>query len=230
MTRARVAVLASGGGSNLQALIEYFAAIGDLRAADIVLVASNRREAGALARARAAGISVAVLCSPRDENGEAMLPLLERHAVDLVVLAGYLQLVPPEVTQAFAGRILNVHPAPLPEFGGPGMYGRRVHGAVLNAGAPFSGPTVHFVDDVYDHGAAIAHWPVPVLPGDDAHALANRVLGAEHLLLPRTVQAFAAGAALPQALVLPVYDPALSDEALGHLVDGWFQQAGTSVP
>ncbi len=222
MTRARVAVLASGGGSNLQALIDYLAALGDRRAADIVLVASNRREAGALVRAHAAGIPVATIATTRDGNGEALLPLLQQHAIDMVVLAGYLQHIPPDVTQAFARRMMNVHPAPLPQFGGAGMYGRHVHRAVLAASASHSGPTVHFVDDQYDHGATIAHWPVPVLAGDDEHTLAQRVLRAEHLLLPRAVQAGAAAGPVPHSLILPTFDPALRDDQLAHVVDDWF--------
>ena len=187
--RARIAVLASGGGSNLQALLDYFAALGERRAGDVVLVASNRADAGALARAAAAGIRTAVI--PAD--GAPLEALLAAHAIDLVVLAGYLKFVPVAVTRRYAGRIVNVHPALLPEFGGPGMYGARVHRAVLDARAAASGPTVHFVDEEYDHGAVIAQWRVPVHPTDDEHALAARVLRAEHLLLPRVVQAVAAG-------------------------------------
>ena len=222
MTRARVAVLVSGGGSNLQALIDYLGALGDARAADIVLVASNRREAGALARARAANIPTAIIRSSRDASGEPLLTLLEGHAIDLVVCAGYLQLVPADVTQAFRGRIVNVHPAPLPQFGGAGMYGRHVHRAVLDAAAMFSGPTVHFVDEQYDHGGTIAHWPVPVLPADDEHALAARVLRAEHLLLPRAVQRGTSAEPMPASYVLPAFDPALDDDQLGQIVDKWF--------
>ena len=222
MTRARVAVLASGGGSNLQALVDYLGALGDARAVDIVLVASNRREAGALARARAANIPTAIIRSSRDESGEPLLMLLERNAIDLVVCAGYLQLVPAEVTQAFGGRIVNVHPAPLPQFGGAGMYGRHVHRAVLGAAAAFSGPTVHVVDEAYDHGETIAHWPVPVLPDDDEYVLAARVLRAEHLLLPRAVQRGASGEPMPASHDLPAFDPTLDDGQLGHIVDKWF--------
>jgi phosphoribosylglycinamide formyltransferase 1 len=188
-TRARIAVLASGGGSNLQALLDYFTALGERRAGDVVLVASDRADAGALARARAAGIETTVV-SP---DGAGLAALLDAHAVDLVVLAGYLKFVPVAVTRRFAGRIVNVHPALLPQFGGPGMYGTRVHRAVLAARAPVSGPTVHFVDEVYDHGAVIAQWRVPVHPTDDEQSLAARVLRAEHLLFPRVVQAVAAG-------------------------------------
>jgi formyltetrahydrofolate-dependent phosphoribosylglycinamide formyltransferase len=193
VTRARVAVLASGGGSNLQALIDYFAQLGDARAGDIVLVASDRPDAGALDRARQAGIPTALVASRRAPEGSDLASLLAEHRADVVALAGYLQFVPAEVTRQYAGRLLNVHPALLPDFGGAGMYGARVHRAVLAAGARTSGPTVHFVDDVYDHGPVIARWPVPVRPGDDEHTLAARVLRAEHLLFPRVVQAVAAG-------------------------------------
>jgi len=222
VSRARVAVLASGGGSNLQALIDYLAALGDQRTADVVLVASNRPDAGALSRARAAGIPVAVILSPRNAEGEPLLALLERYAIDIVACAGYLQLVPADVTEAYRGRILNVHPAPLPRFGGAGMYGQRVHRAVLAAGATRSGPTVHIVDDQYDHGATIAHWPVPVLAGDDERTLAARVLRAEHLLLPRVVQRGASREAMPGSPELPAFDPALDDDQLGRIADEWF--------
>ena len=193
MSRARIAVLASGGGSNLQALIDYFHALGERRGGDIVLVASDRADAGALKLATNARIDIATIASRRTPDGADLGLLLEQHRVDLLVLAGYLQLVPAEITRRYAGRVVNVHPGPLPDFGGPGMYGVRVHRAVLAAGVPFSGPTVHFVDEQYDHGATIAHLRVPVLPLDDEHALADRVLGAEHELFPRVVQAVALG-------------------------------------
>ena len=191
--RARIAVLASGGGSNLGALLAHLDALGEARAGDVVLVASDRATAGALGRARERGIATAQLRTRVHPEGEELLPLLERHAIDLVVLAGYLRLVPQAVVRRVPGRIVNVHPGPLPAFGGEGMYGARVHDAVLRAGAAHSGPTVHFVDEVYDHGAVIAHEPVPVLPGDTAASLAARVLEAEHGLFPRVVEAVAAG-------------------------------------
>ena len=193
MSRTRIAVLASGGGSNLQALIDYFAALGDERAGDIVVVASDRENAAALNRALDAGIPTAVIGSIKVPEGPTLDWVLREHRVDLVVLAGYLKFVPDEVTRRYAGRILNVHPSLLPAFGGPGMYGSRVHRAALAAGATESGASVHFVDDVYDHGAVIAQWPVPILPGDDEHSLAARVLRVEHALYPRVVQAVAAG-------------------------------------
>ena len=230
MTRARIAVLASGGGSNLQALVDHLAALGASRHGDVVLVASNRPDAGALVRAARAAIPRVVLRSPHAPEGADVADALATHRVDLVALAGYMRLVPAEVTAAFRGRMLNVHPALLPEFGGPGMYGDRVHRAVLKAGATHSGPSVHFVDEVYDHGVVIAQWPVPVLAGDDEHALAARVLRAEHLLYPRVVDAVAAGevrldaghrvvsARFPQPL-LPTMDPSLDDATLGASLD-----------
>lgn len=191
--RARIAVLASGAGSNLGAILAHFDALGESRAGDVVLVASDRATAGALERARARGIATAQLRTRVHPEGEELLSLLERHAIDLVVLAGYLRLVPPAVVRRWRGKIVNVHPGPLPRFGGEGMYGARVHDAVLRAGATQSGATVHFVDEVYDHGAVIAREPVPVLPGDTPDSLAARVLEAEHRIFPRVVQALAAG-------------------------------------
>ncbi len=222
MSRPRIAVLASGDGSNLQAMIDHFRALGAGRAADIALVASNRSNAGALDRARAAGIPAAVIAPPHSSTGDLLPALLERHAVGLIVLAGYLQLVPADLTRTFAGRMVNMHPGPLPAFGGPGMYGARVHRAVLASGARMSGPTVHFVDELYDHGATIAHWPVPVIYGDDEQTLAARVLRAEHLLLPRVVHAVASGALAlgSEGKVIRVaFDPSLDDATLGNMLD-----------
>jgi phosphoribosylglycinamide formyltransferase len=112
------------------------------------------------------------------------LEVLEDHEIDVILLAGYLRLVPPVVVQAFPKLILNIHPALLPAFGGEGMWGHHVHEAVLASGATFSGPTIHFVDEEYDTGAILAQWPVPVLPGDSADTLAARVLKVEHILYP----------------------------------------------
>lgn len=186
---ARIAVFASGRGSNLQALYTYLERAGG---AEVVLVASDRAGSGALAWARDRDITTATLGSGGDD-GTAILQLLASSRVDCVVLAGYLRLVPAEVVRAYRGRIVNVHPALLPAFGGPGMYGGRVHRAVLDSGVRVTGPTVHFVDEVYDHGAIIAQWPVPVFSDDTEAALAARVLRAEHLLLPRVAHLVALG-------------------------------------
>lgn len=190
---ARIAVLASGSGTNLQAILEYFDWLGDRRSGNVVVVASNRAEAGALDRAARRDIPTAVLAGTKQPDGVDLDALLREHDVDLLVLAGYLKLVPPEVVRRFEGRIVNVHPALLPAFGGPGMYGQRVHRAVLEAGARVTGVTVHFVDDVYDRGRIIAQWPVPVFASDDEHTLAARVLRVEHLIYPRVVDAVASG-------------------------------------
>jgi len=187
---ARISVLASGGGSNLQALIDHFA--GPAASAGVItFVGSDSESAGALDRARAAGIATGVLDAPLDSD--AVLSLLDTAKTDVLVLAGYLKLVPEGVVRAFRGRLLNVHPALLPSFGGPGMYGRRIHAAVLEHGVTLTGVTVHFVDEHFDNGPIIAQWPVPVLPGDDVTLLAARVLRTEHRLLPLCVAAVASG-------------------------------------
>ncbi len=193
----RIGVLASGGGSNLAALHEYLRAA---RAGDgaggappgIVLVASDRPRAGALERASGWGIATAIL-SDRGGDAPQIERLLREHGVELIVLAGYLRHVPRSVVGAYRGRIINIHPALLPSFGGAGMYGRRVHEAVIEHGARVTGATVHYVDEEYDRGPIIAQWPVPVLPGDTPASLAARVLRVEHLLLPRAAHAVARG-------------------------------------
>jgi formyltetrahydrofolate-dependent phosphoribosylglycinamide formyltransferase len=190
---ARIAVLASGGGTNLQAILDFLGARGDKRAGDVVLVASDRPEAGALGRARDARIPDAVLRSTRAPAGCDLLDILRRHGVDFVALAGFLRLLPKEVIAEYPSRILNVHPALLPSFGGVGMYGERVHRAVLMSGAAVSGATVHYVDEEYDNGAIVAQWPVPVLADDSVQSLAARVLKVEHVLYPRVIDAVASG-------------------------------------
>ena len=194
----RIAVAVSGRGSNLDALLQI---LGPGAAAQVVLVLSNRPDAGALSRAAAREVPSAVLRNPADSA--EWLDLLARHTVDLIVLAGYLKLVPAEVIERYRGRILNIHPALLPAFGGPGMYGRHVHEAVLASGASESGATVHLVDEEYDRGTVLAQARVPVLPGDTPERLAARVLEVEHRLLPAVVLA-AAAAGHPVPLPQPV--------------------------
>ena len=193
-----VAVAVSGRGSNLEALLRALAPAAPAR---VVLVLSNRPDAPALERAAARGIATAALRDHTDA-GE-WLAALEQHRVELLVLAGYLKLVPADVIARYRGRILNVHPALLPSFGGQGMYGRRVHEAVLASGARESGATVHLVDEAYDRGAILGQARVPVLPGDDPEALAARVLEVEHRLLPAAVLA-AAAAGRPVPIPEPV--------------------------
>jgi formyltetrahydrofolate-dependent phosphoribosylglycinamide formyltransferase len=188
---ARIAVFASGGGSNLDAIFRHLDTLGATRGGDVVLVAADRGSAGALEKARAR--SVPAMHVPDAGDGAAIDALLRDHEVGLIVLAGYLRLVPPDVTRRFRGRMLNVHPAMLPAFGGAGMYGRRVHRAVLAAGSRITGATVHFVEEEYDRGPIITQWPVPVATDDTPETLAARVLVIEHALYPRVVDAVAAG-------------------------------------
>ena len=185
----RLAVLASGNGSNLQAILDYFGTLGAHSPVAVVLVVSDRADAGALERARRAGIATAHITQPDD--GEALSSLLVSHRVDLIALAGYLKRVPTSVTDRWRGAIVNIHPALLPQFGGSGMYGRRVHQAVLAAGVAESGASVHFVDEQYDHGAVIAQERVRVERDDTDASLAARVLEAEHRLYPRTLHELA---------------------------------------
>lgn len=182
----RVAVLVSGGGTNLQALID---ALGGAPTAParISRVISNRPDAGALERARRAGIPTTVLRDPQDP-AELLAAIGD---AQLVVLAGYLKLVPGAVVARFRQRMVNIHPALLPDFGGPGMYGRRVHEAVLASRATESGATVHYVDEHYDRGPIVAQRRVPVRPDDTADTLAQRVLAAEHALLPEVLLSLA---------------------------------------
>jgi formyltetrahydrofolate-dependent phosphoribosylglycinamide formyltransferase len=185
----RIAVLASGGGTNLQAIIDHYAALNTC-AGSIELVASNRESAGALERAHAAGIAAEAFDA--SDDGKALNELLHRHSIDLVVLAGYLKQIPSSVIEKYHGRIINIHPGLLPDFGGPGMYGSRVHAAVLASGATSTGLTVHFVDDEYDHGPVIAQWRLRVKIDDTPESLAERVLSAEHIVYPRVVEMVAA--------------------------------------
>ena len=188
-----MAVLASGGGTNLQAILDYLESKGDDRPGEVVLVASDREGASALDRARRAGIPTAVLASTRAPTACDALAVLREHRVDFIALAGFLRLLPKEILTEYPSRIVNIHPALLPSFGGPGMYGDRVHRAVLMSGALVSGATVHYVDEEYDNGAILAQWPVPVLADDTVHSLAARVLKVEHVLYPRVIDAVASG-------------------------------------
>jgi len=183
---SRLAVLASGRGSNLQAIVDHFDNLARERVAKVVLVASNRADSPALIRAATASIDIAHFNAADD--GTELLDLLKKHRVDLVVLAGYLKRIPSKVIREYSGRMINIHPALLPAFGGEGMYGARVHQAVIASGAKESGVTVHLVDDGYDRGPIIAQWRIPVEPSDTADRLAARVLNVEHVVYPRTVE------------------------------------------
>jgi phosphoribosylglycinamide formyltransferase 1 len=185
---ARLAVLASGQGSTFEALVEA-GRRGEM-CADVVLLIVSRQNAPATEVARRLGVECVVL----DEKllgsaacDAAMENLLTDRRADLVVLGGYARKVGPRTLRAFAGRLINTHPAPLPRFGGKGMFGEHVHRAVLEAGVATSAATVHLVDEEYDSGPVIAERPVPVLAGDDVATLRERVQTVERALLIATI-------------------------------------------
>ena len=191
----RLAVFASGGGSNFQSILDAIDR-GDL-AATVALVVTDRDGIGALDRAERHGIPT-VIVRPTDfagpeEFGGALLEALDRHVVTFVALAGYLKHIPSAVVRTIRHRMLNVHPSLLPAFGGPGFYGRRVHEAALDYGVRWSGATVHLVDEEYDTGPIVLQDVVPVRPDDTPETLAARVLAVEHRLYPEALSLFAEG-------------------------------------
>lgn len=190
----RIAVLASGSGTNFQAIVDKIAA-GQLNARVMVLICNNRN-AFVLERARQVGIRAEhwseTLAGSRQKFVEGLLNTLRENKVELIVLAGYMKLLPEEVVREFHGRILNIHPALLPKFGGQGMYGMFVHEAVIAARETESGATIHFVDAEYDRGPVFLQRTVPVLPNDTPESLRERVLKLEHELLPEAIAKFAA--------------------------------------
>ena len=190
----RVAVAVSGRGSNLVALCD---ALVDTPDVAVVLVMADR-PAAAIAEAQRRGIAAHLLADPADAT--EWVRLLDAAKCDLLVLAGYLRLLPRDVIAAMKGRVINIHPALLPRHGGRGMYGHRVHEAVLAAGEAESGATVHLVDEEYDRGAILGQGRVAVEPGDTSEILARRVLAVEHRLVPAAVRAAArAGRPVPFA-------------------------------
>lgn len=227
-----VAVFASGGGSNFQSLLDFE---GEGSPINIELLITDREGVGALDRAKKAGVSTRVIpVGKRSPDAVALetLEALEEFSIQVILLAGYLRLIPTVVVKAFPGRILNIHPALLPAFGGKGMWGHHVHEAVLASGASFSGPTIHFVDEHYDTGSILAQWPVPVLPGDTPGTLADRVLKVEHILYPLAAdhlcRAFQKGESITRPAfpgqTMMIADP-VSPEALLSHIDAAFREA-----
>ena len=191
----KLGFLASHTGSNMQAIIDACQA-GTL-AAEPCVVISNNSQSGARARARQRQENIAAYHLSAQTHGEALggaiLAAMQRHGVEVICLAGYMKKLGAEVLAAYEGRILNIHPSLLPKFGGQGMYGMRVHEAVLAAGERESGATIHLVDEEYDHGRVLAQEKVPVQAGDTPEALQKRVLAAEHRLYAATLARIAAG-------------------------------------
>jgi len=194
MKRIRIGVLASGGGTNLQAIIDSCER-GEIDG-DVVVVVSNIPDAFALERARKHGIPAFAFPHkgvPREQHEADIIGCLEQRQVDLVCLAGYLRVLTPVMINKFVGRMMNTHPALLPSFGGDGMHGLHVHQAVLDYGCKVSGCTIHFVTLDVDGGQIILQKAVPVQEGDTAESLQERILKEEHKLYPRAIQLFAQG-------------------------------------
>ena len=188
----RAAILVSGGGTNLQAIIDAKAA-GKIPSAELALVIASNSKAYALTRAANAGIPAIVLHKEKDESldayGERMLAALREYRIDVAVLAGFLTILPENVIRAYDHRILNIHPSLIPSFCGKGFYGLKVHEAALQKGVKVTGATVHFVNEIPDGGDIIAQKAVEVLPGDTPEILQRRVMEqAEWLLLPQALE------------------------------------------
>jgi len=194
----KLGFLASRNGSSFRAIVE---AIADGRlTAEARLLVSNNRSSAALDFAAAHGIPTLVAPTQTDPDAadRRLCAAMTEAGVNLIVLSGYLRRLGPVTLEAFRNRVINIHPGPLPAFGGEGMYGRRVHEAVIAAGVPASGVTIHLVDEVYDHGAVLAQWPVPLEPGETAESLEARVTDLEPRLFVETLGRIATG-----ELVLP---------------------------
>ena len=188
----RTAVLVSGGGTNLQAILDAKAA-GKIPSAEVALVVASNSRAYALTRAENAGVPGVVVHKEKDEDivhyGERLLEMLHAHGIGLVVLAGFLTILPENVIRAYDHHIINIHPSLIPSFCGAGFYGLRVHEAALAKGVKVTGATVHFVNEIPDGGDIIAQKAVEVEPGDTPETLQRRVMEqAEWLLLPRAVE------------------------------------------
>lgn len=172
-----IVIFASGAGTNAENIIRYFS---NEKKAKVVLVLSNKPQAMVLERAAALGVDSFFFDHKQFYETEEVLFTLQRRNADLIVLAGFLWLVPSRIIEEYKRRIVNIHPALLPHFGGKGMYGDRVHRAVLDAGCTESGITIHYVNERYDSGDIIFQAKCPVLPGDNADTLATRVHALEY--------------------------------------------------
>ncbi len=181
----KMAVFASGNGSNAENLARYFAAGTTAR---VSLIVTNRRQAFVLERAGRLGVPAVYISKEEWGDGNRVLEVLRGHGIRFIVLAGFLLRVPPLLLQAYPQRIVNIHPSLLPKHGGKGMYGDRVHEAVVAAGDSESGITIHYVNERYDEGAPIAQFRCPVLPGDTAADVAAKVHALEYEHYPQVVE------------------------------------------
>jgi len=190
INKKNLAVFVSGSGTNFQAIQEHIVA-GHING-KIVLLITNNPEAKAMEKAKNYCIDSLVIQQKDFKSSKAysqeILNKLKQYNIDYIILAGYLKKIPAEIIKEYKNRIINIHPALLPKFGGKGMYGIHVHEAVLQAGEKETGPTVHFVDEVYDNGTIIMQYKVPVYPTDSPEVLQKRVLKQEHIILPHVVK------------------------------------------
>lgn len=180
-----LAIFASGAGSNAQKIIEHFHNHPRIR---VALIVSNKKDAGVLEKAKEAAIPTFLIEKEQFFRGDAYVPALISREIDFIVLAGFLWKVPSALIQAYPSRIINIHPALLPNYGGKGMYGKFVHEAVIAAGESESGITIHYVDEQYDHGGTIFQAACPVLTNDTPDSLAERIHQLEHLHYPRVIE------------------------------------------
>ncbi len=182
---ANIAIFASGGGSNACKIIEHFE---NLTSGCVGLVVSNKADAGVLDIAAQHHIPTQIIGREMFYESEAILDILKQHDIEFVVLAGFLWLVPEYLVRAFPRKIVNIHPALLPKYGGKGMYGMNVHKAVKAAGEGESGITIHYVNDHYDDGDIIFQASCPILPEDSAEIIAKKVLELEHRHFPKVIE------------------------------------------
>lgn len=184
----KIAVLVSGGGTNLQAILDAEKS-GIIKSAKVVTVISDSEGAFALTRAENAGVEAVCIPKKSADFEARLIGLLDERNVDLIVLAGFLSILSSEFTRHFEGKIINIHPSLIPSFCGKGFYGLRVHQAALARGVKLTGATVHYVNEIPDGGRIIAQKAVKVLPGDTPEALQQRVMKeAEHVILPRAIE------------------------------------------
>lgn len=183
--KKNIAIFASGTGTNAENIIRYFH---DSESGVVSLLLSNKVDAPALERARRLGVPCAAFGKEEWASGEAVLSALREAKVDFIVLAGFLLRVPEPLLRAYPGRIVNIHPSLLPKFGGKGMYGGRVHEAVLAAGERESGITIHYINERYDEGGVIFQASCPVLPDDTPETLARRVHELEYRYYPEVIE------------------------------------------
>ncbi|MBN8676758.1 MAG: phosphoribosylglycinamide formyltransferase [Chitinophagales bacterium] len=185
MSKPKIAIFASGGGSNARKILEYFQ---DSETAEVALVISNKKEAGVLDIAGAFGVPTHLINRQSFYETTGILEVLKSHGIGFIALAGFLWLLPAYLVKAFPGKILNIHPALLPKYGGKGMYGHHVHEAVKAAGDLESGPTIHFVNEHYDEGDIVFQASCALDPDDQPEDIARKVLALEHAHFPRIIE------------------------------------------